>query len=76
MEAGNAARVTNLTLNEVSTARMKTGSFQSQFARALNLSPITLQRWEQGSRKPSGASQALIETALRHLEIFKEALKL
>jgi putative transcriptional regulator len=55
---------------------MKTGLSQSQFARALNISSRTLQGWEQGRRKPSGASQALIEIALRHPEVIKEELAL
>ena len=76
MKADNAARVTRFALNEVSAARMKTGLSQSQFARALNISSRTLQGWEQGRRKPSGATQALIEIALRHPEVIKEELAL
>jgi hypothetical protein len=38
-------------------------------AQALHISPRTLQEWEQGRRKPSGAAQALIQIAFRHPEV-------
>lgn len=52
---------------------MKTGLSQAQFAKALQISPRTLQEWEQGRRHPSGAAQALIQIAFRHPEVITEA---
>jgi putative transcriptional regulator len=74
MRAGAAARVTHVPQNEVAEARRKTGLTQLQFARALRISSRTLQEWEQGRRRPSGAAQALIQIASRHPEVIQESL--
>ena len=72
MNARKVGRVTQVQLNEVSEARNKTGLTQSQFAQVLQISPRTLQEWEQGRRKPSGAAKALIQIAFRHPDIIRE----
>lgn len=74
MKAGAAARVTEITPNQVAAARQKTGLSQAQFAKALHISARTLQEWEQGRRTPSGAAQALIRIAFRHPEVIAENL--
>ncbi|MDP2227544.1 MAG: helix-turn-helix domain-containing protein [Moraxellaceae bacterium] len=74
MKAGQSARRTSVTPNEVAAARQKTGLSQAQFAKALHISARTLQEWEQGRRQPSGAAQALIEIAMRHPEVIAENL--
>ncbi len=74
MKAGKAAHVTQIAANEVAAARLKTGLTQNQFARALQISPRTLQEWEQGRREPSGAAKALIQIAFRHPEVIREGL--
>ena len=74
MKAGKVARATQITPNQVAAARIKTGLSQVQFAKALHISPRTLQEWEQGRRQPSGAAQALIQIAFRHPEVITEAL--
>ena len=71
MKAGYAARTTEVSTNEVASARLS----QAQFAQALKISPRTLQEWEQGRRRPSGAAQALIQIAFRHPEVIVEALR-
>ena len=38
----------------------KTGLYQSRFAELLDVSVRTLQEWEQGRRKPSGAARTLL----------------
>ena len=58
--------------NSIGEARFKSGLSQSQFAQALQISPRTLQEWEQGRRSPSGSARALLSIALRHPEIIKE----
>ena len=75
MKTGKAARATQIAANEVSTARLKAGLSQADFAKALHIPMRTLQEWEQGRRKPSGAAQALIEIAFRHPEIIAEGLR-
>ena len=72
MKAGETARITQIAPNEVAEARLRTGLTQAQFAMALQISPRTLQEWEQGRRKPSGAALALIQIASRHPEVIAE----
>ena len=72
MRAGKKARISLVSPNEVAVARSKTGLTQAQFARALHISKRTLQEWEQGRRKPSGAAIALIKIAFQHPEIILE----
>ena len=74
MKAGKAARATSIAPNEVAAARLKSGLSQTEFARALQISPRTLQEWEQGRREPSGAARALIQIAIRHPEVIREGL--
>ena len=61
--------------NEISMARLQTGLSQSEFAQALQISPRTLQEWEQGRRSPSGSAKALIRIAIRHPEIIRETFE-
>ena len=75
MHAGKVARATKGVPNAVAAARLKTGLSQSQFAQVLHISARTLQEWEQGRRKPSGAAQALIEIAFKHPEVISESLQ-
>ena len=72
MKAGKVARATKIAANEVAAARMKSGLSQTEFAQALQISPRTLQEWEQGRREPSGAAKALVQIALRHPEVIRE----
>ena len=46
---------------------------QSVFARVLNVSPKTVQAWEQGIRVPSDAALKLLSIAKRHPEVLLEA---
>jgi len=75
MKAGKASRVTQIAANKVAAARLKTGLSQTLFAQALQISPRTLQEWEQGRREPSGAAKALIQIAFRHPEVIREGLQ-
>jgi len=75
MKANSVARINKIEPNEVAKARLKTGLSQTQFALALQISSRTLQEWEQGRRKPSGAAKALIQIAFRHPEIIQEELQ-
>lgn len=44
-------------------ARNKTGLSQSQFAALMGVSVRTLQGWEQGRKRPSGAARTLLAIA-------------
>ena len=58
--------------NDVATARLNCGLSQAQFAKALRISPRTLQQWEQGRRRPSGAAETLLKIVARHPEVLRE----
>ncbi|MCK5873588.1 MAG: helix-turn-helix domain-containing protein [Alcanivoracaceae bacterium] len=61
--------------NEVVQARLNCGLSQAQFAAALNISPRTLQQWEQGRRHPSGAAETLLRIVARHPEVLREVMQ-
>ena len=56
----------------VARARAVTGLSQGAFAKLLGVSMRTLQEWEQGRKKPSGAAATLLRVAARHPEVLKE----
>ena len=76
MKAGKSGRVHRVSLSDVTQARAKSGLSQSQFAQVLGVSIRTLQEWEQGRRKPSGAAQALLTIAAKHPEVIREVFAL
>lgn len=49
--------------------RRQAAMSQAVFAKMLNVSPKTVQSWEQGNRKPSDASRRLIEIFSEHPEV-------
>lgn len=58
--------------NHIVTARVQCGLSQAKFAEALQISPRTLQQWEQGRRYPSGAAETLLKILYKHPEVLKE----
>ena len=72
MKAGIRARVHRPEISEVAHARLASGLSQAAFAALLGISVRTLQDWEQGRRKPSGAAKTLFRVAERHPEILQE----
>ncbi len=54
------------------SARATAGMSQADFARATGVSLRTLQEWEQGRKKPSGAAQSLLKLISRHPELLVE----
>lgn len=56
----------------VAQARAASGLSQSRFAALMGVSVRTLQEWEQGRRKPSGAVRTLLTVAARHPEVLRE----
>lgn len=64
-KAGNFARSTVVTPNDALQARVRMSLSQSQFAKLLGVSVRTLQEWEQGRKKPTGAAQTLLRIAVR-----------
>ena len=64
-KAGNFARKTEITPTDALRARTRMALSQSQFAQLLGVSVRTLQEWEQGRKKPTGAAQTLLRVAVR-----------
>ena len=65
MKAGNFARSTTVPVTDALQARARLDLSQSQFAKLLGVSVRTLQEWEQGRKKPTGAAQTLLRIAVR-----------
>ena len=57
---------------EIAALRGRLNASQAVFARYLNVSIKTVQAWEQGSGKPSGAALKLLSIASRKPEILME----
>jgi len=74
IKAGNIGRVFTMEVSPLATARHKISLSQSEFAEMLGVSRRTLQEWEQGRRKPSGAAKSLITIAIKKPEVIKELL--
>jgi putative transcriptional regulator len=71
---GRVGRVSTVETSPLATARLKLGLSQNEFAKMLGVSLRTLQEWEQGRRKPSGAAKSLITIAIKKPEVIKELL--
>ena len=61
--------------NYIVSARLNAGLSQTQFAEVLDISPRTLQQWEQGRRSPTGAAATLIKIVSRHPEVLRDLAK-
>jgi putative transcriptional regulator len=68
MKAGKAARKTQVALSPIAEARSRLGMSQFELADLMGVSTRTLQDWEQGRRKPTGAAQTLLRVAIAHPE--------
>ena len=58
---------------DIKLIRTKTGLSQQQFADKLNISPRTLQNWEQGTRNPTGAAVTLMRLLDKQPDLITEA---
>lgn len=58
---------------EIVLIRRKLNCSQSVFAMMLNVSPKTVQPWEQGSREPGDAALKLLTIAKKHPEVLLDA---
>lgn len=52
--------VKNLSANQIRRIRTRNKASQAVFAAYLNTSPSTVQKWEQGQKKPNGPSLKLL----------------
>ena len=58
---------------DIALIRERLNCSQAVFAILLNISPKTVQAWEQGSRKPGDAALKLLTIAKKHPEVLLEA---
>jgi putative transcriptional regulator len=58
----------------VSGVRERLGLSQQELAELLGISRRTLENWEQGRRKPTGAAKVLLRVAERHPKAVLEAV--
>jgi putative transcriptional regulator len=58
---------------DIARVRQKLNCSQAVFAMMLNISPKTVQAWEQGSREPGDAALKLLTIAKKHPEVLLEA---
>ena len=72
IKAGQGKRTSAEPRSPIARARLQAGLTQAQFAAMLGVSQRTLEQWEQGRRRPSGAAKTLIRVAVLHPEILRE----
>ena len=69
IKSGKAARRTIINVpDEIKGIREKLDVSQAEFAEMIGVSKRTLQEWEQGRCKPTGAALKLLMIARRHPE--------
>lgn len=61
-----------MTPKDIARIRAKLNCSQTVFALILNISPKTVQAWEQGSREPGDAALKLLTIAKKHPEVLLE----
>lgn len=72
IKAGGGKDVRYEPQSQVVRARLDSGLSQTEFAAALGVSKRTLEQWEQGRRKPSGAAQTLLKIAEKHPKVLRD----
>lgn len=72
VKVGARARARHPEIQEFVRTRLSSGLSQAAFAALLGVSVRTLQDWEQGRRKPSGAAMTLYKIAERRPEVLRE----
>src|SRR3970282_1109022 len=72
IKAGGGKRTKLQPKSQVVRVRIMSGLSQAQFAAALGVSKRTLEQWEQGRRKPSGAAKTLLKIAERYRVPFQK----
>ena len=72
IKAGKYDASHEINIPEVVEARNKVGLTQVQFADLMGVSKRTLQEWEQGRKKPSGAASSLLKIAINRPDVLQE----
>jgi len=60
--------------DDIRAVRKRSGMTQQQFAAAFGIGLGTLQKWERGERRPSGAAKSLLRVMQTNLPAVSDAL--
>lgn len=71
MKAGRAAKITQAQPAQAAMVRTRLGLTQAAFSQLLGVSARTVQDWEQGRRKPTGAAQTLLGVASEYPDVLE-----
>ena len=63
----------SMSAHDIIQIRRRLNCSQTVFAMMLNISPKTVQAWEQGSREPGDAALKLLAIAKKHPEVLLES---
>lgn len=69
-----AARVSTREIPDFRAVRERLNLGRADLAEMLGVSPRTLESWEQGRRKPSGAASLLLRIAMKNPAVVLEAM--
>lgn len=72
IKAGGGKRSVVEPDSPVARIRLRSGLSQADFAAALGVSKRTIEQWEQGRRRPSGAAKTLLKIVDKHPEVLLE----
>jgi putative transcriptional regulator len=73
--SGKAARVTAREVLDVMAVRQSMNLTRAKFAGLIGVSERTIENWEQGRTRPSGAARSLLRVASRQPKIVFESLR-
>jgi len=72
----DATRAFEVTPQSIKETRQRYNLTQEEFAQLLDVSPRTLQNWEQGRREPEGPAKVLLKVAAVHPESILDTVKI
>jgi putative transcriptional regulator len=69
-----AGRISEVDADDIRTLRTRSGMTQAQFAATFGIGLGTLQKWERGERRPSGAAKSLLKVMQADIPAVVKAL--
>ncbi|WP_018693082.1 helix-turn-helix domain-containing protein [Algicola sagamiensis] len=65
-DQAHMSQITAMSSDEVKALRLKLNISQAVLAKYMNMSPESIQKWERGETKPSGAALRLLNVIQKH----------
>lgn len=62
----NSTKIKEITGEEIRNIRVKNHISQGVLAKYMNMSPVSIQKWERGESKPTGAALKLLNIINNH----------